>query len=155
MNRTPMLLACILLGALGVSAVASAHTTAPDGHAARTVRVGLTHTSLGRILVNSSGFTVYEFSRDPRNRDTCVKVSECSMTWPPLTTTAGPLAGPGVRASLLSTIRLPGGARQVTYAGHPLYTYAPASERGETFYVGAGQFGGTWYAVNAAGGRVR
>ena len=44
--------------------------------------------------------------------------------------------------------------KQVTYAGHLLYLYAPASERAETYYVGAMQFGGTWDAVNAAGGTV-
>lgn len=155
MKRTPMLLAGILLGAVSVSAAASAHVGAPTGQAARNVRVGLTRTSLGKILVNASGFTLYEFSKDPRNRDTCAKVRECSLTWPALTTTGHPVAGPGVKASLLSTIRLSGSTRQVTYAGHPLYTYAPAAERGETFYAGASQFGGTWYAVNAAGGRVR
>ena len=155
MKRTPMLLAGILLGAAGVSAAASAHTDAPAAQTARTARVGLARTSLGKILVTASGFTLYEFSRDPRNKNTCAKVRECSNTWPALTTSGNPVAGAGLKASLLSTIRLSGGTRQVTYAGHPLYTYAPASERGETAYVGAGQFGGTWYAVNAAGGRVR
>jgi len=154
-KRTPMLLAGILLGAVSISAAASAHTGAPAGRAARTVRVGLARTSHGRILATAAGFTLYEFSKDPRNRDTCAKVSECSSTWPPLTTSGSPVAGTGVKASLLSTIRLSGGTRQVTYAGHPLYTYAPATERGETVYIGAIQFGGTWYAVNAAGGRVR
>jgi hypothetical protein len=43
----------------------------------------------------------------------------------------------------------------VTYAGHPLYLYAPASERGETYYVGATSFGGTWEAVSAAGRGVK
>ena len=155
MKRTPMLLTGILLGAVSVSAAANAHTGAPAGQAARTARVGLARTSHGRILVTASGFTLYEFSRDPRNKNTCAKVSECSGTWPPLTTSGSPVAGRGVRASLLSTIRLSGGTRQVTYAGHPLYTYASATERGETVYIGANQFGGSWYAVNAAGGRVR
>jgi len=152
-----ILLGAALLGAVSVSASAgaSARTGAPAAQAASSARVRLARTSLGKLLVTASGFTLYEFSKDPRNKDTCAKARECSLTWPPLTTTGNPVAGAGVRASLLSTIRLSGGTRQVTYAGHPLYTYAPAGERAETFYVGASQFGGTWYAVNAAGGRVR
>ena len=31
--------------------------------------------------------------------------------------------GSGAKASLLSTIRLPNGRKQVTYAGHPLYLF--------------------------------
>jgi predicted lipoprotein with Yx(FWY)xxD motif len=154
-TRNPMLMAVVLAGAVGVSTVASAQAGGPAAQGARTARVGLSRTSLGRILVTSSGFTLYQFSKDPRNRDTCAKIRECSSTWPALTTSGNPVAGRGVKASLLSTIKLSGGTRQVTYAGHPLYTYAPATERGETFYVGAFQFGGTWDAVNAAGGRVR
>jgi hypothetical protein len=42
-----------------------------------------------------------------------------------------------------------------TYAGHPLYTYSADSGPGKTSYVGAKQFGGTWYAINASGGTVK
>jgi predicted lipoprotein with Yx(FWY)xxD motif len=152
-NRTYILLAGLLACAAGASAVASAHGGAPAARAARVAKVDLHHTSLGKILVDASGFTLYRFSKDPRNRDTCA--GECAKVWPALRTSANPTAGSGVKASLLSTIRLPGGAKQVTYAGHPLYTYSAASERAETAYVGARQFGGTWYAVNAAGSKVK
>jgi predicted lipoprotein with Yx(FWY)xxD motif len=155
MKRAPFLFAGVLATAASAAAVAGAADGAPSAHASRVVKVQLRHTSLGKILVDASGFTLYRFTKDGRNKDACVKVSGCANTWPPLKTSGNPIAGPGVRASLLSTIRLPGGARQVTYAGHPLYGYASASERGETFYVGALQFGGTWFAVNAAGGTVK
>ncbi len=155
MKRTYMLLASSLAGAMSVSAVAAAQGGAPTAHAARAASVQLHNSGLGRILVDASGFTLYQFTRDSRNKDTCVKVSGCSAIWPALTTRANPTAGSGIRASQLSTIRLPGGARQVTYAGHPLYTYAAATEHAETSYVGASSFGGKWEAVNAAGGAVR
>ncbi len=58
-------------------------------------------------------------------------------------------AGAGVEAAKLSTITLPGGAHQVTYNGHPLYTYTGDAMPGETGYVGADEFGGHWYAQNA------
>ncbi len=153
MKRTNILLAGVI-AALGIPAPAGA-IGAPAAHSSRAARVQLRSTGSGRILVDSSGFTVYRFTRDPRNRDTCVGITECASLWPPLRTSGRPTAGPGVRASLLSSIAIGGGARQVTYAGHPLYLYAPSGERAETAYIGAMSFGGTWLAVNAAGGLVR
>jgi predicted lipoprotein with Yx(FWY)xxD motif len=154
-KRTNILLAGILAGVTSVSAVASAQSLVPTAHAGRAAKVQLRNTSLGKILVNASGFTLYSFTKDPRNKNTCVKISGCAEVWRGLSTTAKPIAGSGVKASLLSTITLPGGTKQVTYAGHPLYLYVPASERAETSYVGVMQFGGRWYAVNAAGKTVK
>ena len=152
-------LAPIAAGALAVAAgalsLASASPAATVQGASRAARVQLRHTSIGTILVTGGGFTLYRFTHDPRNRNTCVSVTECSSIWPALRTTGRPVAGPGVKASLLSSISLPGGGRQVTYAGHPLYTYAPATERAETSYVGVIAFGGVWDAVSPAGGLVR
>jgi predicted lipoprotein with Yx(FWY)xxD motif len=154
-KRTYMLMASVLAGAVSASAVASAQGGVPIAHAGRAASVELRNTSLGKILVDASGFTLYEFTRDTRNKNSCVRVSGCSKVWPALSTSANPQAGSGVKASLLSTITLPGGAKQVTYAGHPLYTYAPSTKRAETSYVGVKFFGGTWDAVNAAGGAVK
>jgi hypothetical protein len=64
-----------------------------------------------------------------------------------------PSAGAGVRASVLSTIHLPGGVNQVTYTGHPLYVYGAAPTA--TSYVGTKEFGGRWYAINAKGHAVK
>lgn len=118
-------------------------------------KVQVRHTSLGSVLANGRGFTLYTFTRDGRGRDRCVSVSGCTGVWPVLKTSGSPIAGNGVRRSLLGTIKLAGGTRQVTYAGHPLYTYVGDSGPGQTSYVGFHQFGGTWYAINAAGRIVR
>jgi predicted lipoprotein with Yx(FWY)xxD motif len=155
MRRIHLLLAGLLASLAGVSTAASAQAPSTTAHAARAAKVQVRSTKLGKILVNASGFTLYRFTSDPRNKNTCLLVSECSQTWPPFTTTGRPIAGTGAKASLLSTIRLPNGRKQVTYAGHPLYLYAPASERGETGYVGQMSFGGNWDAVNAAGKLVK
>lgn len=155
MRRIHLLLAGLLASLAGTSAAASAEAPSSTAHAARAAKVQLRATKLGKILVNASGFTLYRFTSDPRNKNTCLMVSECTQTWPPYTTTGRPTAGGGAKASLLSTIRLPNGRKQVTYAGHPLYLYAPASERGETGYVGQMSFGGSWDAVSAAGKLVK
>ena len=155
MKRAPLLLAGLILAATRVAAAASSAGGAARAQDSRAAKIQLRHTEVGKVLVDSSGFTVYRFSKDPRNSDTCVKISGCTNLWPPLMSSGRPVAGPGVRSALLSTIKLPGGGRQVTYAGHPLYRYSAATEKGETGYVGAQQFGGSWYALNAAGGSVK
>jgi predicted lipoprotein with Yx(FWY)xxD motif len=155
MKRTNLLAACILATTAIAAALAGSAGAAQTARASSVAKIQLRHTSLGKILVDSSGFTLYRFTRDTARKDMCVTISGCPGTWPALSTGGKPTAGPGVKASLLSTITLPDGAKQVTYAGHPLYRYASASERGETVYVGAIQFGGTWLAVNATGGFIR
>jgi len=155
MKRTNVTLASAVLAATLAASGAAAQAGGSGAHASRAATVSLRHTALGKILVSGSGRTLYEFSRDHANRNTCATISECPATWPALKATSRPTAGSGVRASLLSTIRLPHGGSQVTYAGHPLYLYAGDSGPGETTYVGERAFGGNWYAINAAGQTVR
>lgn len=81
-------------------------------------------------------------------------IKGCKSVWPALTTSGKPIAGPGVNKSLLGTITIKGGKHQVTYAGHALFNYSFGS-KGSTSYVGAKEFGGFWYAVNAAGKAVK
>jgi len=151
MKRTNVIFAVALASAASAATVASAHPSVPTAHSSRAATVVLRHTSLGSILASSSGRTLYEFTRDRPNKNSCSAIGGCSEVWPPLKTSGRPTAGSGIDASLLSSI----GGGQVTYAGHPLYTYSGDSGPGETFYVGIKQFGGTWYAINASGGTVK
>ena len=154
MKRTYVFLACVLAIA-SVSAIANAQGDRPTANTSRVAKVGLRRTSVGTILVSASGRTLYQFTRDHANSNMCVKISGCSEIWPALTTSGKPTAGPGIRASLLSTIKLPGGTKQITYAGHALYLYSADSGPGETSYVGEKAFGGFWYAINTSGGAVK
>jgi predicted lipoprotein with Yx(FWY)xxD motif len=113
--------------------------------------VGERSTPLGKLLVNGRGFTLYVFSRDSRGTNRCISTSGCSSVWPGLTTSSHPRAGSGVKASMLGTITLANGSRQVTYEGRPLYTYAFDSAPAETDYVGATAFGGVWQALSPSG----
>ncbi len=149
MKRANVFLAVALVGSAGAATVASASPGAPTARPSSVATVQLRHTSLGSILVSSSGRTLYEFTRDRSNRSSCTAIRGCSTIWPSLKS-GRPTAGSGVKSSLLSTS---GG--QVTYAGHPLYTYSGDSGPGKTSYVGAKQFGGAWYAINASGGAVK
>jgi predicted lipoprotein with Yx(FWY)xxD motif len=154
-KRTCILLIGVLLAAVTVSSVAAAQRGAPTAGAADFFTVQLHKTKLGKVLSTAAGFTLYEFTKDSSKKSACAKISGCLEAWPADQVSGKPNAGPGLKASLLSTIKLPSGGEQVTYAGHPLYIYAGDSGPGQTSYVGAKQFGGTWYALNAKGHAVK
>jgi predicted lipoprotein with Yx(FWY)xxD motif len=139
---------------LALAAIASLTATLALAHGSP-AKLLLHQTKLGKILVNSRGFTVYAFTADKRNKDNCVSISpNCLVAWPPVTTSGKPIAGPGVKQSLLGTIKL-GRKTQVTYAGHPLYTYLGDTHPAQTTYVNILQFKGYWPALNAAGKEVK
>jgi predicted lipoprotein with Yx(FWY)xxD motif len=164
-NRTALASAAVAVGlgawpvALAAQpATAAAHTrqqARPQAHAAAgPATISLRKTSLGMILVNARGFTVYAFGKDAKRQDRCAAISGCSVIWPIVKTSGTPRAGKGVKRSLLGTIKV-GGATQVTYAGHPLYTYSGDGFKGSTSYIGIRQFGGTWSGLRASGATVK
>jgi predicted lipoprotein with Yx(FWY)xxD motif len=142
------------LAAVLLAGAAVARTSTPVARAATAPTIKVAGTKLGKIIETGSGFTVYEFTADGHNNDVCQTRQGCTGTWPPLTSTTAPTAGPGVNAHLLGTITLAHGVTQITYAGHPLYRYAPDA-RGSTGYVGAKEFGGSWYALTATAQAVK
>ena len=72
------------------TAAAPASTTA---QAARGAKLEIRHTSLGSILTNGRGLTLYMFTRDSPNRDRCVAISGCTSIWPALTSNGRPATG--------------------------------------------------------------
>ena len=147
---TLLLSAATLGAALTTGVIPAAQARTQSG-----AKVQLQSTSVGMILVNGRGFTLYLFARDTRNHNTCVGIKGCAAVWPALMTSGKPVAGSGVKSSLLGTIKLSGGKQQVTYAGHPLYTYVGDTRPGSTSYVGVRQFGAAWDALSAAGQTVK
>jgi predicted lipoprotein with Yx(FWY)xxD motif len=144
-----------ILTVVAATALVALLTAALAGATGNRAKLQLRRTGLGTILVNGRGFTVYVFTRDGRSKDNCVAVSGCPSVWPPVTTSGKAVAGRGVSSRLIGTIALKSGLKQVTYAGHPLYTYVADSGPGQTFYVDVSEFGGRWLAVNATGNRVK
>jgi predicted lipoprotein with Yx(FWY)xxD motif len=109
-------------------------------------------TSLGKIVVTSSGRTLYLFAKDTSGKSTCT--GQCATFWPPLIASAKPRAGAGARASLLGTTRGADGRMQVTYNHHPLYTFAKDTKKGQTSGEGLSAFGAKWFAVSPAGAKI-
>ena len=78
----------------------------------------------------------------------------CASAWPPLTTAGQPIAGSGVSASKLGTTERSDGTTEVTYNGHPLYTFAGDSVPGLATGQGSDGFGAKWYVLSAAGNAI-
>lgn len=106
-------------------------------------------TSVGGVLSDSHGHTLYSYAADKARKSTCY--TACAAAWPPLLTVAKPLAGLGVRGSLLGTTRRTDGKLQVTYAGHPLYVFAAERKAGQLDGQG---YEGKWWALDASGAKV-
>jgi predicted lipoprotein with Yx(FWY)xxD motif len=126
----------------------------PASHAARANGpvVSTTTTSLGRILVDSRGHTLYLFQKDTNGKSACT--GQCASFWPPLIATGKPLAAASAKASLLGTTKRADGRMQVTYDHHPLYTFVKDTKKGQTNGEALSAFGAKWYAVSPAGARV-
>src|SRR5713101_115544 len=138
----------IALAAAGV--VSAAALGLAGGNAAtRGATVKIASSSLGRILVDSKGITLYDFVKDKGTTSVCY--GACAALWPPLLTTGKPVAGPGVRLSLLGTTKRKDGKLEVTYGGHPLYYFVSDRKPGQTTGQGITQFGAPWWALSAAG----
>jgi len=125
--------------------------TAPAPAAANSA-VGLRSTSLGKVLVDAKGRTLYLFERDKADMSSCT--GACQSIWPSLTSQSKPTAMGGVSAAKLGTIAAPGGKRQVTYNGHPLYYYVGDHNAGDTTGEGLNQFGAKWYVLAANGTKI-
>lgn len=79
------------------------------------------HISIGTILTNGQGFSLYAFEADHGTMSSCSGV--CATSWPPVTAANIKVTG-GAAKSLVRETTRPGGARQLTYAGHPLCRFA-------------------------------
>lgn len=109
-------------------------------------------TALGTILVDGKGRTVYEFANDQNNMSTCA--AACAANWPYVPAPATlPTSLSGVTGTLGTTTR-DDGARQLTVAGHPVYTFNGDSRPGQTNGQGVNLDGGVWTVVSPAGAPV-
>jgi predicted lipoprotein with Yx(FWY)xxD motif len=141
--------------ALGASALVAAIATAlaPAGGTQNgRATVAVAKTRLGRVLVDSKGITLYDFVEDKGTTSVCY--GACAALWPPLLTKGKPIAGRGVRASLLGTTKRKDGKLEVTYGGHPLYYFVTDRKPGQTTGQGVNQFGGPWWVLSPAGREI-
>jgi predicted lipoprotein with Yx(FWY)xxD motif len=152
-RQITLFIAAVVLSAAALSASAFGNTGSASGlEGPNGAVVALRQTALGKVLVDARGRTLYLFEKDKRGRSACY--GACAAYWPPLTGPAKPRAAQGARASLLSVSKRTDGKQQVTYAGHPLYTFIGDKRAGQTTGQGLTDFGAAWYAVAASGRAV-
>jgi predicted lipoprotein with Yx(FWY)xxD motif len=124
-------------------------TSATSNSPAAASVVGTKTGSLGTFLVDGNGRALYLWDADHGSKSTCS--GACAQAWPPVTTTGTPKASGAVKASLLGTTKRADGSSEVTYAGHPLYTFAGDTQAGQTNGQGSNGFGAPWWVVTPAG----
>ena len=108
--------------------------------------------SIGTIVVGATGLTLYHYADDHGSVVKCN--GACAKEWPPVVVAAGakPVAGPGITASRLGTVKRPDGRTQVTYAGWALYRFAGDARSGQ---INGQGFEKEWYALAPSGKIVR
>ncbi len=149
----PALAASLLLAACGSSSssstTSSAASTEPvtqtSSNSSSAVVVKSASNSLGTILVNSQGMTLYHLSGEVNGKFICTSTS-CLGVWHPLIASSG---APGGEVGSLGTVKRPEGTMQVTYKGTPLYTFTGDQQPGETKGQGIKDVG-TWSVITTS-----
>ena len=131
---------------------ATAASPPPKTKSGGSATVGVANNSLGNILVDSQGRTIYLFQQDSGTKSTCS--GACATSWPPVRVSGKPTAGSGVNASMLGTTPRSDGKPQVTYDGHPLYLFADDTSAGDTNGQAVDAFGAPWYVVSPSGNAI-
>jgi predicted lipoprotein with Yx(FWY)xxD motif len=125
---------------------------APAASAGGGAKVATASGAVGAMLVDGQGRTLYLWEADTTDESTCS--GACAQAWPPVTTKAAATAGGAVDAKLLGTSKRSDGTAQVTYAGHPLYTFAGDTAAGQLNGQGSDAFGAEWWAVSPGGAAI-
>lgn len=133
----------------GGSEGAAANTSSEGGSGGATISATEIE-GLGSVLVDAEGMTVYEFTPDEGGTEsTCY--GACEGLWPPVLAEGKATAGEGAMSSDLGTTKRKDGSTQVTYNGHPVYTYSGDNAPGE---ANGQEIEGTWFVLDESGKAV-
>ena len=136
MTAAGLAVAALVLFGLALSG-ASPTAPAATGTALTTTTISGT-----TVLTNANGLTLYSFAPDTPAASQCY--GSCAAYWPPVTgTTAAGQRLPGK----VGTITRTDGTQQLTYNGHPLYTYIGDSAPGQANGNNLNLNGGLWHDV--------
>lgn len=136
-------------GGKGGGATESTAKSPPGAESGAAVLTVASAPKVGAVLVDAKGFTVYDFHKDKGTTSSCY--GGCAAVWPPVLSEGAPQAGEGASSSKLGTTKRKDGSVQVTYAGHPLYTYEADKKPGEANGNDVDSFGAEWYALKGSG----
>jgi predicted lipoprotein with Yx(FWY)xxD motif len=139
--------ACSGGGASPSAAAPSEPPAASEPAAAATI--ALADNTLGQIIVDAEGRTLYAFTNDTDGTPTCY--DDCAANWPPLLADGAAAAGDGLDAALLTTVARTDGTMQVKYGDWPLYYFAADAAAGDT---NGQDVNDVWYVVGADGALI-
>ena len=125
-------------------AIAAVAATSAFGSSKATIDTG--NTSLGTALVNSQAHTLYLFEGDTQTHLGCT--GQCLSSWTPVTGKA--TVSGSAKASEVGTIKR-GSGSQLTYGGHPLYTFVGDTKAGQVTGQGLTLSGHKWYVISPSG----
>ncbi len=145
----------ILIAAAAVVAATAGcttHTAAPQAkpETQTGVRVEVAQSSLGPILTDQNGRTLYAFTNDKNGTSSCT--GDCIATWPALASKQEPAVGPGAAKALLSQTARAEGTVQATYGNWPLYYYVGDVGPGDVDGQGVDD---AWFVVGADGKLIK
>lgn len=153
-RRAAVALALVALAGCGSSTYGGSSATGSSSSSASSsaAKADLTtaKTSLGAVVVDAQGRTVYVFDKDTAGSGTSACTGACLAKWPAVQAASGQPTGSGVTGKL-GTIKRDDGTMQVTLAGMPLYSFAGDSHAGDVTGEGVG---GLWWAVAPDGSKV-
>lgn len=141
---------CLLCAACGTSGVTTL-SSPPTTDASLTLT--LQHSPAGPILATGGGDTLYDFAPDTPTHSACLSAT-CVFDWPPLIDDAAVKVGKGLDPALVGKVHRPDGSLQVSYGGHPLYTYNGDVSPGVVMGQAINQDGGLWYVIDAKGQQI-
>jgi predicted lipoprotein with Yx(FWY)xxD motif len=148
MNRARSMMWLRLIGAGVVVSLAAALVAAAPAAPNTATHLIVRSSEFGMTVFGPNGKVVYVFGADRGLTSHCYGV--CATAWPPVLTASAPVAGQGVKASLLGTTKRTDGTLQVTYGGHPLYYYS-ADPVGKIMCQNVTMHGGLWLIVKPNG----
>lgn len=131
-----------------VAAASTSSTTTPG------VTLTTERSPAGPIIVTGRGYTLYDYAPDTRDHSHCI-TDLCVTLWPPLVVQGQPTVGKGLSARLVGTTRRSNGTLQVTYGGHPLYTWKGDTKPGMVTGQALLNAGGYWYVVSPSGKQIK
>lgn len=102
--------------------------------------------TLGNILTDGDGNTLYLFTKDTKGTSNCY--DKCAAAWPPLIPAGDATLKDGVAQALVGTTKRTDGSTQLTYNGWPLYYYAKDQKPGDTVGQAVGK---VWWVVSGEG----
>ncbi len=127
-------------------------TAAATPAAAKGVEIGTASGKDGTYLTGAGGRALYLWVADSGGMSSCS--GACAKGWPPLTTKGKPIAGTGVQAADLGTVKRSDGSTQVTYKNHPLYYFIEDKTKGSFTGQGSDAFGADWWLVSPSGAAI-